>query len=156
MSEQESFSGYAIVELMGHQTFAGYVSERPVAGAGMLQIDVPEVDAGHPAFTKLFSPTAIYGLTPTTEENARRAAAQIRVRPVTLYILPEPVQQLSSRPRLIQREVDRIDIDEDEDRRYGDMDGDDDEIDDPDLDNDNDLTNKVDDDDGVRGPEIPF
>lgn len=86
----ERFEGWCIVEIMGHQTFAGYVSEKAIAGAGMLQIDVPEVDERHPAFTKIFSPSAIYGLTPTTEAHAREAAAQIRVRPVTLYILPEP------------------------------------------------------------------
>lgn len=87
--ETERFEGWCICEIMGHQTFAGYVTERAIAGAGMLQIDVPAVDEKHPAFTKLFSPSAIYGLTPTTEAHAREAAAQIRVRPVTLYILPE-------------------------------------------------------------------
>lgn len=85
----EKFEGWCICEIMGHQTFAGYVSERAIAGAGMLQIDVPQVDDKHPAFTKLFSPSSIYGITPTTEQHAREAAAQIRVRPVTLYILPD-------------------------------------------------------------------
>lgn len=91
----ERFEGWCILEIMGHQTFAGFVSERAIAGAGMLQIDVPAVDDRHPAFTKLFAPSAIYGITPTTEAHAREAAAQIRQRPVTLYILPEPKRQIA-------------------------------------------------------------
>ena len=91
----ERFECYAIVEIMGHNVFAGFVSERTIGGAAMIQVDVPEVDAEHPAFTKLFSANAIYAISPTTEAHAREAAAQIRVRPVTLYILPEPKRQIA-------------------------------------------------------------
>lgn len=104
----QPFEGWCIVEIMGHQTFAGYVTERAIAGAGLLQIDVPAVDDSHPAFTKLFSPSSIYGITPTTEEHARQAASQIRVRPVTLYILPNPPV---ARRALTRREMDEIDPD---------------------------------------------
>lgn len=132
----ERFEGWCVVEIMGHQTFAGYVSERAIAGAGMLQIDVPEVDAQHPAFSKLFSPSAIYGLTPTTEAHAREAAAQIRVRPVTLYVLPEP-----ARPRLpMLRGANDVDADAEYARRRDSLD-----------------VNDVDDDDSeVDGNPIPF
>lgn len=85
MDEKETFSQWAIVEVFGHNVFAGYVSERTIGGAALIQ-----VDDQHPAFTKLFGAAAIYSITPTTEAHAREAAAQIRVRPVTLYILPEP------------------------------------------------------------------
>ena len=89
MSSEESFSGHAIIELMGHNVIAGYCSEQVVAGVAMLRVDVPAV-GDRPAFTKLFGGGSIYGITPTTEELAMRAAEQLRVRPVTLYILPEP------------------------------------------------------------------
>jgi len=123
----EQFEGWCIVEIMGHQTFAGYVTERAIAGAGMLQIDVPQVDEKHPAFTKLFSPSSIYGITPTTEQHAREAAAQIRVRPVTLYILPEPKSQRVA--MIADREQEEIDMDaaDDEGVDYGDNDGDNEE-----------------------------
>lgn len=86
----ERFEGWCVVEVFGHNVFAGFVSERTIGGAALIQVDVPEVDESHPAFTKLFGAAAIYSITPTTEAHAREAAAQIRVRPVTLYILPEP------------------------------------------------------------------
>lgn len=112
----ERFEGWCIVEVFGHNVFAGYVSERTIGGAALIQVDVPQVDDQHPAFTKLFGAAAIYSITPTTEAHAREAAAQIRVRPVTLYILPNPVQ-----PRLAQvadREQEDIDMDADDDHYY--------------------------------------
>lgn len=86
----EKFEQWCIVEIMGHNVFAGFVSERTLGGTAMIQVDVPQVDEEHPAFTKLFSANAIYAISPTTEEHARQAAARIRQRPVTLYIIPEP------------------------------------------------------------------
>src|SRR5687768_11858389 len=93
----EKFEQWCIVEIMGHNVFAGFVTERTLGGTAMIQVDVPEVDENHPAFTKLFSSNAIYALSPTTEEHARAAAARIRQRPVTLYILPEPTRQIEAK-----------------------------------------------------------
>lgn len=123
--EIKAFEGWCIVELFGHNVIAGYCSERVIAGAAMLQVDVPAV-ADRPAFTKLFTSGAIYGITPTTEEHARIAAERIQARPVTLYILPE-----TSRPRLAQVA--------DPDDEYGDDydDYDDSDDDDPDDEEDN-------------------
>lgn len=128
--QTEKFECWCVVEVFGHQTFAGYVSERTIGGAALIQVDVPEVDEAHPAFTKLFGSAAIYAITPTTEAHAREAAAQIRVRPVTLYILPEA----KSAPRLAQV-ADYLDPEGDYDRYRDDDDdggfeGDDDEVDD--------------------------
>ena len=88
MEEQAKFEGYAIVELMGHNTIAGYVSEVAIAGAAMLRVDVPAV-GDQPAFTKFVGGSAIYGITPTTAEIAQRAAARLRVRPVNEWTLPD-------------------------------------------------------------------
>ena len=93
----EKFESWCICELMGHNVIAGFVTEQVLGGAALIRVDVPEVDEGHPAFTKLLSANAIYAITPTTEQHARQAAAQIRVRPVTLYILPEPARALAMR-----------------------------------------------------------
>lgn len=87
------FPCWAIVEVMGHQRYAGMVHEQQVAGAGMIRIDVPEVPqdgrcVALEAYTKLFGVSAIYGLTPCTEEAARRYAAMARKRPFELFDTP--------------------------------------------------------------------
>lgn len=163
----QRFECWCIVEIMGRQTYAGYVSERTIAGAGMLQIDVPEVDESRPAFTKFISPSSLYGLSPVTEEIARHAAAKIRVRPVQEYgLLPEPkrnspvLDSVGESERFSYRHPNWRDnhVDDDDD-----FEGEDDEVESPiqDPNNDNDLSNKVDDDDsGValvpRDKDIPF
>lgn len=88
--QQTAYEGWSIVELMGHNTIAGFVSEQTIAGVAMLRIDVPQVDEDHPAFTKFVSGSAIYGITPTTEDIALHAAAKLRVRPISPYVVPVP------------------------------------------------------------------
>ena len=86
MSETtEKFEAWAVVELMGHQRLAGQVSEQLVAGTPMLRVDVPATE-GEAKFSKLFSPSAIYGISPASEEVVRLAAAQIRARPINVWI----------------------------------------------------------------------
>ena len=120
MEEEKEFEGYAILELMGHRKLAGYVkwTQGP-----LLRIDVPgeihEVpcqkcgknfawhdDALRPTAslehsfvpgwfaTQFYGPAAIYCITPTTEDLARRVAKGCRPEPVSrweLPALPEPV-----------------------------------------------------------------
>lgn len=66
--------GWAIVELMGHRTLAGYVTETTLAGFGMLRIDIYPGEATEPIASPMHPPSALYGLTPCTEDRARRAA----------------------------------------------------------------------------------
>lgn len=60
MSEATKFESWAVVEVMGHQTFAGFVSEQTIGGASFVRVDVPAIhSADDPreacaAFTKLF------------------------------------------------------------------------------------------------------
>ena len=78
MNEDSSkYEGWAIVELMGHNIIAGYVSEQSIAGAAMLRVDVPQ-NGNQETFTKFLSGGALYGITPTTEEIATRAAERLR------------------------------------------------------------------------------
>jgi len=79
---------WAIVELFGHNVVAGRVSEQTIGGAAFVRVDVPEVDAEHPAFTKFFGGSAIYAITPTGEAEARAACERLRVSPVLPYVLP--------------------------------------------------------------------
>ena len=91
MSNEETkpaFEGFAIVELFGRNTIAGYVTEISAFGTAFLRVDVPEVN-GQPAYTKLFGGAAIYAVTPTSEEIAKEAAGRLDVRPVQNWIVPE-------------------------------------------------------------------
>lgn len=112
MEEQAKFEGHAIVELMGRSVIAGYVSEQVIAGTAMLRVDVPQTeDAG--AFTKFFGGSAVFGITPTTEEIAQRAAARLNVRPVAAWVVPTP----AAHPVLVDsmsNEPDEYEDDEDD------------------------------------------
>ena len=80
MESKPPFASWAVVELMGHQQIAGYVTEEPIAGTPMLRVDVPAT-ASLPPFTKFVGGSAIYGITPTTQEIAERQARALEVRP---------------------------------------------------------------------------
>lgn len=82
----DTFEGWAVVELMGHRRLAGKVSEQEIAGAAFLRLDVP---AEQPV-TQFYSASAVYCITPTTEEIARGLAARIRPAPVHRYELEPP------------------------------------------------------------------
>lgn len=84
---RETPQGWAVLELMGHRRLGGLVSEAELAGAKLIRIDVPGRDAaGAPNMTtQFYSPTALYCLTPTTEEVARAVASYNRVVPVHAY-----------------------------------------------------------------------
>ena len=96
MNEQTSnFNVYAIVELFGHARIAGRVTEQVIAGQGFLRVDVPLLPTrgdmpAEQGFTRLFGPSAIYSITPVSEEIAMRAAQSMRVAPVNVYLaLPQ-------------------------------------------------------------------
>lgn len=89
----DQVQGWAIVELMGHNAIAGQVTEQSIGGAAFLRVDVPEMD-GKPAFTKFYSGSAVYAITPTDEATARQAAANLAVRPVNLWVVPDGRREL--------------------------------------------------------------
>lgn len=84
MSTEQRFEMWAIVELMGHRRLAGFVREEEIAGRGFIRLDVP----CEPPATQYYGPQAIYCITPTTEELARKMAVGIRPAPVHRYELP--------------------------------------------------------------------
>ena len=67
---QEPFKSWAVVEVMGHNEYAGYVTAETIAGAAMLRIDVPK-NSRIDGFTKYLSMQSIYGISPCTEQTAR-------------------------------------------------------------------------------------
>lgn len=88
MEDQEKFESYAILELMGHRKLAGKVSETTVFGGVLLRIDIPGTNGSYT--TQFYSPQSIYCLTPTTEDIARKYAANNRPEPVAHWELPAP------------------------------------------------------------------
>lgn len=74
---------WAILELMGHRRLAGLVSEEERFGATMCRIDVPGVDGN--VATQYYGGSAIYCLTPCTEETARAVAREAQPEPVTQW-----------------------------------------------------------------------
>jgi hypothetical protein len=105
MNEEQTFKAWCIVELFGHVTLAGYVSEQAIGGASFIRLDVPAVD-GQAEFTKLLGPGAVYSITPTSEDVARSAIERIRAKPVNVYYLPEPKGTIVERDDEVENEVD--------------------------------------------------
>lgn len=95
MSEKQVFEQWAILEIMGHQRFAGLVSEQSIGGASFVRIDVPESE-DVPGFTKLFGASSIYCISPVSEQIARHMAATFHQRPVQPYELPSTPRLLAS------------------------------------------------------------
>lgn len=97
-TQGDSYEGWTILELMGHRRLAGYVREQTVAGAALIRIDVPG-DGDEQVATQFYSPAAVYCMTPTTEDLARKVAKGARPAPVTQWDLPQPSKALSEGTR---------------------------------------------------------
>lgn len=88
---QNAFESWAVVELFGHNVIAGRVSEQMIAGTGFVRIDVPDI-SGVTGYTRMFGGSAIYSITPCSEEIARQYAENLRARPIAVYQAALPAQ----------------------------------------------------------------
>ena len=70
MTDTTGWTGWAIVELMGHRRLSGQVSEQTIAGSRFVRLDIPS----DPKVTQFYAPAAVYCITPTSEDIARAAA----------------------------------------------------------------------------------
>lgn len=82
-----SFEGWVILELMGHRKLGGYLKEEAIAGSSFIRIDVINVK-GESVATQLYNPTAVYCITPTTQELAVQFSVTHQPAPVTRWELP--------------------------------------------------------------------
>lgn len=138
--QQAKFDGWAIVDVLGHQRYVGYVTTKAYGQAVLFRIDVPALEArervtkqpgyidGHgytPAgttvqegavdgYSKLIGAGSIYAITPCTKEVALKAVEEFQHRPLMNVQIPPGAA-------LAPHEDD-----------YGGADGDDDGVDDPD------------------------
>ena len=95
MSETtNTFNEWAKVELMGHNVIVGKVSEVVLAGGAFLRVDVPAFN-GLLKFTRFFSPNAIYGISPLSEEVARALLSHYRPDPVSRFEMPQLAEKVT-------------------------------------------------------------
>lgn len=76
-----------VLELMGHRRLFGYLSEVEVAGSSFLRIDMPTNSDGEQV-TQLYSPSAVYAITPTSDEIVQSMAPANSPKPVCRFELP--------------------------------------------------------------------
>jgi len=89
--ESAPFEGWAILELMGHRRMAGRLTEQTIGGGAFIRIDVP--GDGAEVATQFYSPSAVYCITPTTEDVARKIAVRARPEPATRWELERPAAE---------------------------------------------------------------
>jgi hypothetical protein len=95
---KKGFDQWALVELFGHNKIAGRVSECNVAGGAFIRVDVPANDErGVPAFSRLFHPNAIYGITPMDEAAVRQLSIGIGGMPLTPWDTRQLVEKMAEK-----------------------------------------------------------
>lgn len=100
MSESKNtFNEWAMVELFGHNKIVGKVSEATLAGGAFLRVDVPSFN-GAAAFTRFYGPSAIYSISPVTEDIARGLMEHYRNEPVSRFELPQLAEKTSEEPQV--------------------------------------------------------
>lgn len=123
--QQAKFDGWAIVEVFGHQRYAGYVTTEVYGTASLFRVDVPELAARerttkqpgyHPktgdwlpvgtvvqegavqGYTKLLGVGSIFAITPCTEDVARADIEAQQRRPWLSVQLPPDAKALPPHP----------------------------------------------------------
>jgi hypothetical protein len=91
---KNQFEEWALVELFGHQKIVGKVTEATMAGGAFLRVDVPAFN-GSQAFTRFYSPGAVYSINPVSEDVARGLAERYRLEPVSRYELPQLAEKVN-------------------------------------------------------------
>lgn len=93
MSDDKPFGEWAIVEIMGHRVYAGFVTEQIIAGKGFIRIDV----ASNPAYTKVFGTDAVFSISPCDEQTARNWGARaVGQSGAKLLAPPNPVSAIGA------------------------------------------------------------
>jgi hypothetical protein len=117
--EQAKFNGYAIVDVLGHQRYVGYVRTEAYGAAVLFRVDVPELPAREytlkepqyvkeaeglqlwapvgatvkreatPGYTKLIGAGSIYSISPCDEAAALEAIEATQRPALKLISLPE-------------------------------------------------------------------
>lgn len=89
--QQPELKAWSLVELFGHQRIVGWVTVDPIDFPGMVRVDVPDLlkdgKVERPGFTRYFGRSALYSVTPISEQSVRELLPHINghpARPVEL------------------------------------------------------------------------
>ncbi len=86
--EETKFECWVIIEMFGHIRLAGKASEATILGGhALLRLDIPTKESKF--ITQFIGPGAIFRMTPTNEEIARKIAEQSEPEPVHLWEFPQ-------------------------------------------------------------------
>lgn len=85
-SDLPKFAHWALIELMGHQTAVGLVTEETIAGKTFLRVEIPN-EKCETVCTRYYAPDAVYCISPISKQIALGLAARYAVRPATIYDL---------------------------------------------------------------------
>ena len=108
---EESGGAWGVVQLMGKKIVAGYLQTSEMFGAPLLRVDIPKTDTT-PEYTQLFGYSALYGITLTSEEVARRVADGLHLNPIMIYspaLIPlEKLKELELETEELHAEIARL------------------------------------------------
>jgi hypothetical protein len=86
--ETDKFETWAVLSLFGHTRLAGKVSEATILGGhALLRLDIPLKDGKFA--TRFIGPSAIFDMSPVSEEIARKVALQCEPEPVHQWELSQ-------------------------------------------------------------------
>ena len=107
--EETKFSGWGLVEIMGHVRVAGRLGERSIAGTNLLQVDIPLSDEPDHFRTQFVGGGSIYALHPTDEKTARALAKRLGTKPTYAYDVEQQLR-LESKPAVAGESEPRVPV----------------------------------------------
>lgn len=119
---------HCVIEVMGHVTIAGKVTEQAIAGQGFIRIEVPKTSK-RDGFTRFYGPGVIYSMTPVSEEIARLMAERLEVEAVSEWQLSQALKSLL--PSTAGGNGDRVAFEDDDESWASDFEDDDEDDDSP-------------------------
>jgi len=84
-AEHPELKAWSLVELFGHQRIVGWVTVDPIDFPGMVRVDVPDLikegKIERPGFTRYFGRSALYSVTPISEQSVRELLPHVNGHP---------------------------------------------------------------------------
>lgn len=87
MNSDANFREWVMLEIMGHRRLFGRLEETDMPG-NLYRLDVFFGDDSAPSITQFYAPSAVYSISPISEDLARKMAETYRPEPVARYELP--------------------------------------------------------------------
>lgn len=98
--ENENFAHWAVIEVFGHEKYAGHVTTEQIGGHSMVKLTVPAIEENSiklPGFVKYINHTSVFSITPVNEEYATAMAVRLKKHPVQGYEHRQIVTEMAQR-----------------------------------------------------------